>query len=66
MTIEITKGGSLYTYRQNPRNLRLIDWKLNKHRARWEPYFYYDSAEEAAEALWDIEHDDTEQETQTP
>lgn len=58
MTIEINRAGSVYIYRINPHNLRLIDRRKNVHRGRWEPYWYYPSAEDAADALWDIEHDD--------
>lgn len=38
MTIEINRQNSMYIYRVNPWNPRLIDRRLNRHRARWEPY----------------------------
>ena len=56
--IEINRAGSEYIYRVNPNNPRLVDRRKNVHRGRWEPHFYYPSAEEAAAAIWDIEHDE--------
>lgn len=54
MAIEITRNGT-YIYRLNPINRRIIDRRLNRHRARWERYRSYQTQAEALAALLKIE-----------
>lgn len=56
--IEISHGQSVFVYRVNPSNPRLVDRKRNKHRAQWQPFCWYYSAEAAAKAILEIERDD--------
>jgi hypothetical protein len=51
MTIEIQHGNSVFQYRQNPDNARLVDRRLNRHNARWQPFLACDSAEAALAIL---------------
>jgi hypothetical protein len=53
MTIEITRGSALFTYRIDPANdPRQILWRRNEHNARWQPWGEpFPSALEARQAL---------------
>lgn len=53
--IEITREKSIYTYRLNPFNSRIIDRKENKHRAKWVSFATYASADIARAALLKLE-----------
>ena len=52
--IEISDATAKWLFRVNPFNLRCVDWKENKPRARWEPYKTYATQEEAAAALMEL------------
>lgn len=45
--IEINRRKSLRVYRINPYNAREIDWRENRHGARWQRYCTCASEDEA-------------------
>lgn len=51
MTIEIARGKAEIIYRINPYNNREIDWRYNRHGARWTRHSHYDTPAEALAAL---------------
>ena len=55
MTLEITRGKSLYQYRIDPEDPRNVQYRPNRHNARWTFYLRRDTAKEAKEALLQLE-----------
>lgn len=53
--IEINRAGSLYIFRVNQYNQRVIEFRRTKAYAHWKPLVTYASAEEARQALWQLE-----------
>lgn len=49
--IEISDGKAEFLYRLNHNNKRIVDFKRNIHRARWETYDSYATEEDAIAAL---------------
>lgn len=60
MTTEITRGKSAITYRINPFNNREIDWRYNRHGARWQRHSIYTTPVNALKALYALQEDDTD------
>jgi len=38
MTLEITHGRALFSYRTDPNNDRVIQWRINQSGKRWQPF----------------------------
>lgn len=55
MTIEIQRGKSLYQYKINEYQPREIDYRVNRHNARWYRFDTYDTPEIAYATLLRLE-----------
>ena len=62
MTLEISTGKLVYQYRISDRDPRRIEWRENKHGARWTDYLYADSPQEAKRRLLRLERGTWEEE----
>lgn len=68
MTLEIQRKDSVYQYRQNPWQPREIDYRVNRHNARWYRFDTYETPEIAYATLLRLERgtDSTGTEDTTP
>lgn len=57
MTIEINRRNSLTIYRINPYAPTEIDYRKNRHNARWYFHSRYATSQEATAKLFDLEKD---------
>lgn len=53
--IEITRAKSTFQFHISPKDARTIDYRKNKHGARWKPYQTFDTEEEARQEILKIE-----------
>lgn len=53
--IEVNRAGSLYIFRINQYNERVIEFRRTKAYSHWKPLVTYASAEEARAALFQLE-----------
>lgn len=58
MTIQMTRGKSVYTYQIDPSNPLIIERKLNRHNARWQAWRMLETAEHARAALLTLDRPD--------
>lgn len=57
MTIELMRKESVWVYRINPNQPRVIDRKRNKHGARWEWFRLCADEQIARDSLFQLEKD---------
>lgn len=57
MTIEMQRKESVWVYRTNPDNPRVIDRKRNKHGAKWELFRRCADEQIAKDSLFQLEKD---------
>lgn len=57
MTIEIARGDATTVYRVNPTNPCQIDWRENRHKARWQYFCTCASPQEATTVLLAIQRE---------
>lgn len=60
MTIEIARGKSVNVYRINPYAPTEIDWRKNRHNARWNFFARYATPQEAQAAILELEREGRE------